>query len=82
MLHNDLEAPITGQTGTRIRRRAAPCSAVCGPFDYFEIRVSIFEIRVSTNLKVIERTTCCAARCRAAADLIPDKLIYRHSGEI
>jgi hypothetical protein len=30
-----------------------------------------FEIRVSTNLKVIERTTCCVAQCRAAADLIP-----------
>jgi hypothetical protein len=44
--------------------RAAPCSAVRGPFDHFKIRVS-------TNLKVIERSTCYAAQCHAGADLVP-----------
>jgi hypothetical protein len=34
---------------------AAPCSVACDPFNHFEIWVN-------TNFRVIERTTCCAAR--------------------
>jgi hypothetical protein len=41
---------------------SASCNATRDSFDHFEIRVSM-------NLEVIERTTYCATRCRAAADL-------------
>jgi hypothetical protein len=55
---------VNVESGTWIHCRAARCGAERGPLDHFEIRVS-------TNLQVIERTTCCAAPCRATADLVP-----------
>jgi hypothetical protein len=45
-----------------IHRCAVPCSAARNLFDHFEIYTN-------SNLKIIERTTCCAVRCCAAVNL-------------
>jgi hypothetical protein len=44
--HNDSDIKSHGP-GSTVASRAAPCSAAHGPFDYFEIRVSILKFELA-----------------------------------